>query len=113
MGESPGVKFEKEREDRRGLYHRQAPIEINELTGVAKNLPTENRGATLSIMSAALSEFSELDQLRSIYRTLQRLQTNIQNTQSALRKSDLTQCGKSSGSRAVKHERSERKRSRL
>ena len=41
-------------------------------------------------MSAALSECSELDQLRSIYRTLQRLQTNIQNTQTALRKGDLT-----------------------
>jgi hypothetical protein len=45
-------------------------------------------------MSAAVSDLSELEHLRSIYRTLHRLQTNIQNTQAPLRKGDLTHAEK-------------------
>ena len=47
--------------DRRGLYHRQAanPNKLNEGTG--ENLQSENRHATLSVMAAALSEFSQLE----------------------------------------------------
>ena len=40
---------------------------------------------------APLSEASEVDQLRSAYRTLHRLQTNLENVEACLKKGDLKQ----------------------
>jgi hypothetical protein len=44
-----------------------------------------------SIGFAPLPEASEVDQLRSVYRTLHRLQTNLENLEACLKKDNLKQ----------------------
>ena len=44
-----------------------------------------------SIGFAPLPEASEVDQLRCVYRTLHRLQTNLENLEACLKKGDLKQ----------------------